>query len=124
MGKPTWACSRSVRTCESSSVSREMRKSGPGVKPWALLLWAFSSTPARVAALVGSLLLVWGCEIALPWLLGATVDAAVEKSDAALILRLGAVMIGLTAVLYVVHAAYLGIESSLVASATFRLRSF
>src|SRR5215831_288345 len=101
-----------------------MRKSGPGVKPWALLLWAFSSTPARVVALVGSLLLVWGCEIALPWLLGATVDAAVEKSDAALILRLGAVMICLTAVLYVVHAAYLGFESSLVASATFRLRSF
>jgi ABC-type multidrug transport system fused ATPase/permease subunit len=67
---------------------------------------------------------VWGCEIALPWLLGATVDAAVERREAELIMRFGTLMIGLTAVLYVVHAAYLRVEAALVASATFRLRSF
>jgi len=101
-----------------------MKDSGPVLKSWALLLWAFSSTPARLCALVSSLVVVWGCEIALPWLLGATVDAAVERREAELIMRFGTLMIGLTAVLYVVHAAYLRVEAALVASATFRLRSF
>jgi ABC-type multidrug transport system fused ATPase/permease subunit len=39
-------------------------------------------------------------------------------------MRFGTLMIGLTAVLYVVHAAYLRLEAASVASATFRLRSF
>jgi subfamily B ATP-binding cassette protein MsbA len=100
-----------------------MRDRAKVLEPWALLLSAFSSTPARVAALIGSLLAVWGCEIALPWLLGATVDVAVTKSDLALIVRLGALMLGLTATLYLVHTLYLGLEANLVATATFRLRS-
>jgi ATP-binding cassette, subfamily B, bacterial len=86
-----------------------------------LLRWSFASTRTRTAAFVGTLLVVWACEIALPFFLGRTVDAGLERNGEDVV-RFGFIMLAVTGVLYGMHVVYLRLEADLVARATFRLR--
>jgi subfamily B ATP-binding cassette protein MsbA len=73
--------------------------------------------------MVGTLLGVWLCELALPFLLGATVDAAVSRTGGTVaIAGLGAIALFFAAILYVLHTAYLHSEVRLVARGALRLR--
>jgi ABC-type multidrug transport system fused ATPase/permease subunit len=100
-----------------------MRPGEPRLAPFALLRWAFSPSPLELARLVLTLLAVWACELATPFLLGKTVDAAVSGRRAAdAILQYGGIAFAVMLILYVVHAAYLRDEARIVARAGFDLR--
>ncbi len=100
-----------------------MRSAAPPPGPFVLLIWALKPSAAAFAILVVTLLGVWICELAIPFLLGATVDAAVARRDAfSEIFRLGAEALLITAALYAFHTVYLRAETRLVARGTFRLR--
>ena len=94
----------------------------PRLTPWGILIWSFATEPARFAVLATTLVAVLGAELALPTLLGETVDAAVTKSNLAEILHLGLAMLVVAGVFYIAHFLYLRAEATLVAQATFRLR--
>jgi subfamily B ATP-binding cassette protein MsbA len=95
----------------------------PRLRPFALLFWAFAPSPAELATLILTLLGVWLCELATPFLLGRTVDAAVSMRHAAgAIFTYGAITFAVTLCLYFVHAAYLRHEARIVSSAAFDLR--
>ena len=88
-----------------------------------MLAWALKPRPGELATLVATLLGVWFCELVIPFLLGATVDAAVAKGGAfSAIFRLGAGALLAAAALYLFHVHYLRAETRLVARGTFRLR--
>lgn len=95
---------------------------GPRLTPWGILIWSFAAAPARLATLATTLVAVLGAELALPMLLGETVDAAVTKSRLAEILYLGLAMLVVAGAFYIAHYLYLRAEATLVAQATFRLR--
>ena len=100
-----------------------MSRGEPRLRPFALLLWAFAPTAQELTRLVLSLLGVWACELAIPLLLGRTVDAALSVRRAGgLILELGAITLVVTLVLYVLHAAYLRYEAKIVSRAAYDLR--
>jgi ATP-binding cassette subfamily B protein len=102
-------------------VNRDVRD--PRLKPFALLRWAFSPTPRETAWLVLTLLVVWACELATPFLLGRTVDVAVSgKGAARTIVELGTVTTAVLLALYAVHAAYLREEARIIVRASFNLR--
>jgi ABC-type multidrug transport system fused ATPase/permease subunit len=93
--------------------------------PFALLRWSLSPSPGEFAALAATFLGVWGCELAIPFLLGRTVDAAITKRQAlAGLAELGGATLLLTVVLYLLHAAYLRSEARIVARATIDLRQY
>ena len=92
-------------------------------KPFALLFWALNPGARNIAILTATLLGVWTCELAIPFLLGDTVDAAVSRTGGfESILRFGGVALLVSAVLDLLHMAYLRGETRLVARGTFRLR--
>ena len=97
-------------------------RNDPKLTPWSILFWSFAAAPTQIAALVATLVAVLGAELALPMLLGKTVDAAVTKPDHAQILYLGLAMLLVAIALYTFHYLYLRAEAGLVARATFRLR--
>jgi len=97
-------------------------RSDPKLTPWGILFWSFAAAPTQIAALAATLVAVLGAELALPMLLGETVDAAVTKPDLAQILYLGLAMLAVAGALYIFHYVYLRAEAGLVAQATFRLR--
>lgn len=102
-----------------------MRDNEPPARPFALLAWALKPSPLSFATLVITLLGVWFCELAIPFLLGGTVDAAVAKGRAfSGIFRLGATALLIAAALYIFHTIYLRAETRLVARGTFRLRRY
>ena len=68
-------------------------RNDPKLTPWSILFWSFAAAPTQIAALVATLVAVLGAELALPMLLGKTVDAAVTKPDHAQILYLGLAML-------------------------------
>ena len=100
-----------------------MQERAPTHTPWGILLWAFSGARARGGALGSTLLLVWMCEMAIPYLLGQTVDAALGARSLDAITHYGLMMLGVIVVLYIAHVIYLRIEASLVARATLKLRN-
>src|ERR1700733_13523358 len=100
-----------------------MRADAAPTRPFALLAWALRPGPGQFAVLVITLLGVWLCELVIPFLLGATVDAAVAKNGAfSEIFHLGAEALLAAAALYLFHLFYLRAETRLVARGTFRLR--
>ena len=99
-----------------------MMEPTPTYTPRGLLLWSFSGARVKAGALGSTLLLVWACEIAIPYLLGETVDAAFGAGNLAAITNYGLMMLGVIVVLYVAHVIYLRIEASIVAQATLNLR--
>ena len=102
-----------------------MRSNTPPSGPFSLLAWALKPSPRALAVLVVTLLGVWICELAIPFLLGATVDAAVATRDAGRqIFRLGGAAVLVAAGLYAFHTVYLRAETRLVARGTFRLRRY
>jgi ABC-type multidrug transport system fused ATPase/permease subunit len=102
-----------------------MRSLVPRLSPFALLRWSFAASRAEFARLAAALACVWVCELAIPFLLGRTVDAAITgRSGSWAILALGGTTLGLTVVLYAVHAAYLRRETRIVARATLKLRKY
>lgn len=106
-----------------SWATADMRYAEPAAKPFALLARALKPKPFELANLGFTLIGVWICELAIPFLLGATLDGAVAKQDAFdRILRLGAMALVIAGALYVFHACYLRAETRLVARGTFRLR--
>ena len=100
------------------------RRPDPKLTPWSILLWSFAAAPSQLAVLSTTLLAVLGCELALPLLLGDTVDAAVDDGDLERIVQFGLAMLGVAGVLYVVHNLYLRAEAELEAHSTFRLRAY
>ncbi len=94
----------------------------PKLTPWGILSWSFATAPVQIAALSVTLIAVLGAELALPMLLGETVDAAITKPDLGEILHLGLAMLAVAGALYLFHYFYLWTEAGLVARATFRLR--
>jgi ATP-binding cassette, subfamily B, bacterial MsbA len=91
--------------------------------PWRLMFQAFAADRRRFVALGAGLIVVWFCDVALPYLLGETVDAAVSGKDVSLMLQYGLLMLAVIVVLYAVHVLYLRAEAALVARATLRLRT-
>ncbi len=88
-----------------------------------MLAWALKPARGEFAILIITLLGVWICELAIPFLLGATVDAAVGRQGAfSQIFRLGVAALATAAGLYLFHTLYLRAETRLVARGTFRLR--
>lgn len=101
-----------------------MSEPADGRGPAALLRHVFDVGASQLAVLAVTLVGVWLCELSIPLLLGATVDAAVSRTDAfRTIVRNGMTTLCVAAVLYALHAAYLRSESRLVAEATRRLRT-
>ncbi|HTT82956.1 MAG TPA: ABC transporter ATP-binding protein [Rhizomicrobium sp.] len=100
-----------------------MRSTNAPTGPFALLVWALKPARGALAVLVVTLLGVWLCELAIPFLLGATVDAAVARRNTfPEIFRLGSLALLIAAALYALHTLYLRAETRLVARGTFRLR--
>jgi len=100
-----------------------MRRPEPCVGPFALLRWSFGASRPEFATLAVTLLSVWACELAIPFLLGETVDAAISGNrKLSAIMQLGGITAALMIALYVVHTAYLRNESRIVARATLALR--
>jgi len=99
-----------------------VRRADPRLTPRGILFWSFAVAPTQIAALIATLVVVLGVELALPMLLGETVDAAVTKPDITGILYLGLAMLLAACTLYVFHYLYLRAEAGLVAQATFRMR--
>ena len=94
-----------------------------GTTPSALLRLALRPSPRELAILVATLFCVWICELSIPFLLGATVDAAVSKAGGIdRIVGCGMGTLAIAALLYVVHVLYLRAEARLVVRGTFRLR--
>lgn len=78
---------------------------------------------AELARLVLTLFGVWLCELSIPFLLGHTVDSAVSATGGnGAILQAGAIVLLISAALYVLHVTYLRNEVQLVARGTFNLR--
>lgn len=98
--------------------------SEPKLTPWGILFWSFAAAPSQLVSLIAALIAILAAELALPMLLGDTVDAAVTDRDLQRIIYLGLGMLAVAGVIYVVHYLYLRLEASLVAYATFRLRGF
>lgn len=96
---------------------------GGSDNPWRLFAWSLAGSPRLVLALAFALLGVVACEAAIPWLLAQVIDSALVTKDAKRVDHMGLVLIGVTAVLYVIHVGYLRAETSLVYRAMFRLRS-
>ncbi len=99
-------------------------KADPRLTPWGILLWSFSASRSQLAVLATTLLAVLAAELALPWLLGDTVDAAVTNRDLGRIVTLGLGMLAVAVFLYLFHYLYLRAEAELEAQATFRLRAY
>ncbi len=98
--------------------------SEPKLTPWGILFWSFAAAPSQLVSLIAALIVILAAELALPMLLGDTVDAAVTDRDLQRIIYLGFGMLFVAGVMYAVHYLYLRLEASLVAYATFRLRGF
>ncbi len=92
------------------------------IAPWGLLRWSFSITRSVLFGFVASLIAVWACEILIPYILGRTVDMAVERRGIEALATAGVAMIAVVIALYVAHVLYLRLEASVVADAAFRLR--
>lgn len=97
-----------------------------GAGPLRLLWWILS---LHRSTAVGMLLLAIGvaaCEIAIPWFIQEAVDAAFSKASAkdigATINTIGLSMLGIIAVLYVLHMLLLRAEAHVLFRGTFRLR--
>jgi ABC-type multidrug transport system fused ATPase/permease subunit len=102
-----------------------MRSSELPARPFALLAWALRPSPGEFAVLIVTLLGVWLCELFIPFILGATVDAAVSRREPFTeIFRFGVSALIAAAALYLFHTFYLRAETRLVARGTFRLRSY
>lgn len=96
----------------------------PRLTPWGILFWSFAAAPSQLVTLSTTLLAVLASELALPMLLGDTVDAAVTDHDLGKIITLGLAMLAVAGVLYIAHYLYLRAEAELVAQSTFRLRGY
>lgn len=100
-----------------------MDRSPPKPAPLALLRWALSPRPGELALLAITLLGVWACELGIPFLLGKTVDTAIERHAGFHgLAELGAATLALTLMLYLLHAVYLRREARTIARAACDLR--
>lgn len=92
------------------------------ITPWGLLRWSFTVTRPVLLGFAAALLAVWACEILIPYILGKTVDMAVERRGMNALAMAGVAMVVVVIALYVAHVLYLRLEASVVADAAFRLR--
>lgn len=102
-----------------------MRTAPSSLTPSGLLGWAVKPTPRQLVVLIATLMGVWICELSIPLLLGEAVDAAVSRTGGMQsIVHLGAAVMAVAALLYLLHTTYLRAETRLVARGTFRLRQY
>ncbi len=90
--------------------------------PLGLLRASIVVDPRRAFALAASFGLCLVSQLAIPYLLGETVDAAVQTRDLPSVVSNGLAMIVAAILLYIGHWNFLWLEARLIAEATFNLR--
>src|SRR5262245_46830726 len=90
--------------------------------PSALLRCSFTTSCLALSGFTVSLFAVLACEVTVPYLLGKTVDMAVERRGMGALAGAGSAMIAVVVTLYATHVLYLRLEAALVADAGFNLR--